>query len=115
MDSQKIRQIVKRAASVSGKAALWAGAAVAGLWILGEAGKQAEEEEAQRPPVIAQFNGSEDTYTATFTTYALGKYLGWVTLMWRYGYRSLTRPHSNIAGRAVSMDRRSFPTGGRST
>jgi len=69
MDSQKLRQIVKRAASVSGKAALWTGAAVAGLWILGEAGKQAEEEEAQRPPVIARFNGSEDTYTSTFTTY----------------------------------------------
>jgi hypothetical protein len=77
MDRQKLRQIVKRAASVSGKAALWTGAAVAGLWILGEAGKQAEEEEAQKPPVIAEFNGHEDTYTATFTTHSPGQ-ISWL-------------------------------------
>jgi hypothetical protein len=112
MDSQKLRQIVKRAAGVSGKAALWTGAAVAGFWILGEAGKQAEEEEAQRPPIIAHFNGNEDTFTATFTTYGPWQisWLGDIDVeVWMHEYHESPFQYSGASGFNGSAF---FPDGG---
>jgi len=52
----------------TGKVALWSVAAVAGLWILGKAGERVAEEEAQKPPVVAKFDGHDATYTDSFTT-----------------------------------------------
>jgi hypothetical protein len=58
----------RKAARVTGKVALWSVAGVAGLWLLGKASEMEAQEEAQKPPVVAKFDGHDDTYTAPFTT-----------------------------------------------
>jgi hypothetical protein len=74
--NERIRSMFKqtadataKAARVTGKVALWTVAGVAGLWLLGKAGEMEAQEEAQKPPIVAKFEGHDDTYTAPFTTH----------------------------------------------
>lgn len=52
----------------TGKAAIWTAAAVAGVWVLAKAGEMEAEEEAKRPPIIAKFDGHDDTFSEQFAT-----------------------------------------------
>jgi hypothetical protein len=62
------KSVVKQVARATGKGAIWTAAGVAGLWVLAKAGEMEAEEEAKRPPVIAKFDGHDDTFTEPFTT-----------------------------------------------
>jgi hypothetical protein len=64
----KAARATGRAAVVTGKAVLWTAAGVAGLVLLLAAAGNETEEEDQKPPIIARFEGSEDTFTTPFTT-----------------------------------------------
>jgi hypothetical protein len=61
--------VTGKAARMTGKVALWSVVAGAGLWLLGKAGEIEAEEEAKKPPILAKFDGQDDTYTAPFTTH----------------------------------------------
>jgi hypothetical protein len=58
----------KQAAHATGQAAIWTVAGLAGVWVLAKAGEMEAEEEAKRPPIIAKFDGLNDTFSEPFTT-----------------------------------------------
>ena len=62
------KSILTQVARATGKAAIWTAAGVAGVWVLAKAGEMEAEEEAKRPPIIAKFDGHEDTFSEPFTT-----------------------------------------------
>ncbi len=72
MDRGRVWGAVKKTASMTGKAVLGVVAAVAAIWVVGEAVRQSaeekENEERQKPPVTAEFRGNADTFTAPFLT-----------------------------------------------
>jgi len=66
---ERTAHAIGNVARATGKVSLWTAAAIAGLWLLGKADEMEAEEEANRPPVVAKFEGYDaDTYTAPFTT-----------------------------------------------
>jgi hypothetical protein len=70
MDRHQVWRAIKKTASATGKAALGIVGAVAAVWVIGEGirrdAEEREDEERQKPPILAEFQGREDTFTASF-------------------------------------------------
>jgi hypothetical protein len=63
-----LKRSLRQVARATSKAAIWSVAGLAGMWVLAKAGEMEAEEEARRPPIIARFDGHEDTFSEPFTT-----------------------------------------------
>lgn len=70
MDRHEVWHVVKKAGRMIGKATLWVAGTGAAIWIVGEGIRQNAEErendERQKPPLLVQFSGREDTLTTSF-------------------------------------------------
>jgi hypothetical protein len=63
-----LKRTLRQVARATGKAAIWGVAGLAGVWVLAKAGEMEAEEEAKRPPIIAKFDGQDDTFSESFMT-----------------------------------------------